>query len=232
MANVKYGGGIVQMSGSLGGNTYARNRFGNYVRARTTPVNPNTARQIAIRAALAELTARWSATVTAAQRTAWDLYAASVAMKNKLGETIYLTGFNHYIRSNTPRLQASVAVVDAGPTTFELPEQDPTFAITASEAAQEISYTFNDALAWANEVGGFLFKYQGQPQNPQRNYFSGPWRYHGNIIGAVSPPSSPDAEGSPPYVFTELQRQWCYGRIALADGRLSEPFRADTFCAA
>jgi len=232
MALVKYGGGIVQMSGSIAGNTHARNRYGNYIRARTKPVNPSTARQQAIRAAIAQLTARWSQTLIAAQRTAWNLYADSVNMKNKLGEVVHLSGFNHFIRSNAPRLQAGIAVVDAGPTIFELPDKDPTFAISASAGTQTISYTFDNALAWANEVGGHLFKYQGQPQNAQRNFFAGPWRYHGAILGAGSPPSSPDAEASPPFAFAQLQRQWCYARISMADGRLSEPFRADTFCAA
>ena len=82
MALVKYGGGVVQMSGSIGGDTHARNRYGNYIRARTKPINPNTDLQVAIRAAMAFLADRWSQTVTSAQRTAWNLYGASVAMKN------------------------------------------------------------------------------------------------------------------------------------------------------
>ncbi|GAH50296.1 unnamed protein product, partial [marine sediment metagenome] len=45
MALVKLGGGIVQISGSIAGNTFARNRFGNYMRSRTKPVNPNSTRQ-------------------------------------------------------------------------------------------------------------------------------------------------------------------------------------------
>jgi len=232
MALVKYGGGIIQMSGSIAGNTFARNRYGNYVRARSKPVNPNTARQVAIRSIVTQLTVRWSTTLTAAQRTAWQLYADSVSMKNRLGETVKLSGFNHYIRSNVPRLQGGIAAVDAGPVIFELPDKDPTFAISASEATQTITYTFDDALAWANEVGGYMFKYEGMPQNPQRNFFGGPYRYHGNIDGAASPPTTPDPEADPPYAFAELQRLWCYARIALADGRLSEKFFADTFCLA
>ncbi|MBA7657292.1 hypothetical protein ES703_65227 [subsurface metagenome] len=232
MALVKYGGGIIQMSGSVAGNTFSRNRYGNYVRARTKPVNPNTARQIAVKAAMAFLADRWSQILTEAQRTAWNLYGSSVDMTNGLGETINLSGYNHYMRSNMIRKQAGVGIIDAGPTIFEIPAQDPTFAIVADESNQDILYTFNNALAWANEVGGYLFKFQGSPQNPQRNFFGGPWRYHGKIVGAGSPPSSPDTQVDPPFVVTELQRQWCYGRIGRADGRLSQPFTADTFCVA
>ena len=225
-ALVKYGGGIVQLSGSIAGNTYARNRYGNYVRARTVPTNPQTARQETMRAIVAALADRWSESVTIAQRTAWGLYGDSVAMKNRLGEVVHLSGYNHYIRSNSVLMQIEETIVDAGPTIFELPDHDPTFAIVATESGQTISYTFDALRAWANEVGGFLVKYQGSPQNGQRNFFDGPWRLHGTIDGAGSPPSSPDEEASPPFAIAEGQAQWCYARIIRADGRLSEKFRA------
>lgn len=226
MALIRYGGGIVQMSGSIAGNVYARNRYGNYARARTVPTNPATQRQETIRAIVAELAERWADTLTAAQRTAWNLYGSSVNMKNRLGETVLLSGYNHYIRSNSVILQIGETIVDDGPTIFELPEQDPTFAFTGSEATQTLTFTFNTALSWANEVGGFMVKYQGKPQNAQRNFFGGPYRLIGTIDGAATPPSSPDAETPIPYVITEGQAQWCYARILRADGRLSEKFVA------
>jgi len=232
MALIKYGGGIVQMSGSIAGNTHARNRYGNYVRARTKPINPNTARQVAIRASMAELTARWAQTLTAVQRTAWNLYASSVAMKNKLGEAINLTGFNHYLRSNIIRLQGGAAVVDAGPVVFELPAQDPNFIVTASEATQQITVAYDDTMDWADETEAYMFIYQGTPQNAQRNFFAGPWRYLTNVAGVTgAPPASPKIVGVP-YAFAEGQHMWCSARISRADGRLSEIFRDDCFCAA
>jgi len=232
MALVKLGGGIIQMSGSIAGNTFARNRYGNYVRARTKPINPNTARQVAVRSGMAALTARWSQTLTANQRTAWNLYASSVAMKNRLGEVVNFTGFNHYIRSNMLLLQSALTLVDDGPVVFELPTQDPTFSIAASEAAQELACTYDDTKAWCDEDDAHMFIFQGRPQNPQRNFFGGPWRLIGSIAGdSVSPPSTPESI-SVNYVFAELQRQWAYARIIRADGRLSDPFRSDSFCTA
>lgn len=232
MALVKYGGGIIQMTGSVAGNTHARNRYGNYVRARTKPVNPNTARQVAVRSAIAYLTERWSETLTAAQRAAWNLYAASVTMKNKLGESIFLSGFNHYIRSNVNSVVIALSPVDAGPTIFELPSKDTTFNVTASEATQNITANFDNTMAWASETGGLLFMFQGTPQNPQRNFFNGPWRFWTAVQGvdpgpAVTPKIAPAVFG-----IAEGQHIWVYARIMRADGRLSEVFRADCFCGA
>ena len=232
MALVRYGGGIVQMSGAIAGDVFARNATCNYVRARTKPTNPNTEHQQKIRGSIAVLCARWSTVLTAAQRAAWGVYASNVVMKNKLGESVYLSGFNHYIRSNIIAESLAETIVDAGPVIFELPGKDPTLSVSASEATQELTIGFDNTLPWAVEDGGHIYFFQGLPQNAQRNYFGGPWRFFGYRVG-VDP-------GGPvePYVNTgvfavaEGQHQWVYARIRRADGRLSEIFRADTFCAA
>lgn len=232
MALIKFGGGITEMRGSIAGNVYSRNRYGAYARARTVPVNPNTSLQQEVRSALSALTARWSSTLTSAQRTAWNLYGSSVEMTNKLGETIHLSGFNHFIRSNQFLERFNLTQVDAGPVIFELPAADPLFSVTASEATQIVSYTFDTTLSWANEDNGWLILEMGSPQNAQRNFFAGPWRYVAAVAGAAAgPPVSPAAPGAP-FAIAEGQRIWTYARILRADGRLSEPFRADTFCAA
>ncbi|MCJ7602246.1 MAG: hypothetical protein MUO63_12215, partial [Desulfobulbaceae bacterium] len=136
MALVKFGAGVVQMSGSIGGTTFARNSSGNYARARTTGVNPQSTPQEKVRAVMAYLTDRWLETVTAVQRAAWGDYASAVAMKNRLGESIHLSGFNQYIRSNAALLYADKTVVDAAPTTMSLPDMDPTMSFVADEAGQ------------------------------------------------------------------------------------------------
>lgn len=227
MALVKYGGGIVQMSGSIAGTTHARNRFGNYARARTKPINPNSALQVAIRSSLAYLTQYWHDTLEAADRIGWATYAAAIAMKNRLGEVTYLTGFNHFLRSNIIRQVLGLTIIDAGPTTLSLPDKDSTFAIQCTEDDQFISVTFNNALAWAIAVGGYMVVYQGVPQLVTRNYFGGPWRYTGKIDGAVVPPTSP-ADLTAAMTLVEGQKVWAYARIIDVEGRISEPFYANS----
>ena len=232
MALVKYGGGIIQMSGSIAGNTFARNRYGNYVRARTVPVNPNSVGQQQVRAALGELTARWSQTLTNVQRVAWNLYGSSVEMLNRLGETVHLTGFNHYIRSNLALNRSGYPVVDDGPTIFELPAADPLLSATGSEATQQITTVYDDTMDWDTEDNGHLWIYMGTPQNPQRNFFDGPWRLMSLVSGALGVPTASPNVGAVPFAMAEGQRVWIYARIQRADGRLSEKFRANFFCAA
>lgn len=232
MALIKFGGGVVQMSGSIAGNTFARNRYGNYARARTKPINPNTATQQTVRSILTSLTQRWSQILTAAQRTAWNLYGSNVVMNNKLGESVNLTGFNHFIRSNSVRQRVGAPLVDDGPVIFELPAADPTFTITATEAAQTMSFAYDSTMDWADEDDAYILFEQGQPQNAQRNFFAGPWRHCAQVEGVNgAPPASPKV-AAVVFAVAEGQHLWSYARISRADGRLSEPFRDDAFCAA
>ena len=232
MASVKFGGGIVAMSGSIAGNVFSHNSFGAYVRARTTPINPRTANQNAVRASIAFLAAFWSETLTAAQRTAWNQYAAAVAMTNRLGESVFLSGYNHFLRSNSVTKRSGFAVHQAGPTILELPAQDPTMTLTASAAAQTLTVSFDDTMSVYDENSGRAYVFQGQPQNAQRNFFDGPWRLVGVLQGSASSGLSSPQVLAVDFQIAEDQRQYIYARIQRGDGRLSEKFRADAFVAA
>jgi hypothetical protein len=222
MALLKFGGGIADIRGSIAGNVYSRNRFGSYARNRTKPVNTQTTLQSTVRGGLAYLTDLWHSGLDASQRTSWETYAAAVSWLNKLGETVHLTGFNMFVRSNSVRKQVGLAVIEDGPTTLSLPETDPSFAISASKATQKISVTYNHALPWSDEEGGRMHVYMGRPKLVTRNYFSGPWRLTGNIANGGD--GSDDLD--PAFTLVQGQKIWCYARIDRIDGRLSNPMVA------
>ncbi len=229
---VKFGATITDARGSIAGNTFSRNHYGAYIRARTTPTNPKTAKQVAVRAAVAFLSDMWGNTLTAPQRAAWDLYGSNVAMTDKLGATMYLTGYNHFIRSNLLIKLAGAVIVVAGPVLFEIPAQDPTLSVIFDEAGQKMNVTFDNTMDWAVESGAFMTFFQGKPQNAQRTYFDGPYRRTGVVwgvdpAGAVSP-----KEEAVQFAVAEGQHCWMYARITRADGRLSAKIRADHFCVA
>lgn len=232
MGLIKTSALVSDISGKVGGNIFSRTRYGLAVRAFTKPVNVNSTLQQVARAAMAALVERWSSVLTEAQRTAWGLYGDSVTMQNKLGDSMNLTGQNMYVRSNTIRLQNGLDPIDDAPTIFDIPDHDPSLEVAYSEASQEISVTFDGSRSWANETGGHLYVFMGSPQNPQRNFFNGPWRYAGKIDGDdTTPPTSP-ATISCSFAAAEGQRIWIACRIQRADGRLSERFRASGFCGA
>ncbi len=212
---------LAQASGSLDGTVFSHNRFGRYTRNGSRPVNPNSERQVVVRAAFTSVASAWETDLTQLQRDAWDVYAANIPFTNKLGDEIFLTGFNHYVRSNTARLQASLTRVDAGPSVLSLPAQDPTIVVTASAAAQTLSVAFDDTLSWLDESGGAMTVFGGLPQSPAHKFFGGPWRFADSVDGDDTiPPTTPAALASP-YVFADGQRLWIQTRIIQADGRIS-----------
>ncbi len=231
-ALVRYGGGIVQMSGSIAGNTFARNRFGNYMRSRTKPVNPKSPRQIAARLNIMFLAEQWrESPMTDVIRAAWETYADSVNWQNKLGETIKLTGYQHFIRSNSAYITAGGSLVTAGPTDLGLPPGDPAIAVTGSEATNLLSVAFDDGFDWVGEDDAFLAVYMGVPQNATRNFFGGPYRFAAAIAGDSStPPTSPETMTAP-FTLIEGQKVWCEARIIRADARSSTKFGASPFLA-
>jgi hypothetical protein len=226
MASVKFGGGITAMSGSIAGNTFAHNRFGYFVRARTKPVNPKSSDQSKMRSIMAYLSEAWHEILDDTKRTAWETYAQAISRKNRLGDTVKLTGFQHFIRSNSIILQHGNVMIKDGPANLSLPAKDPTFAILAYADTQKIHITYDNTLPWAGQPNGFMEFFMGRPQLATRNFFNGPWRNTGTRPGSGTPPTPPTLEDAV-FTLTAGQRIWVYARISEDDGRLSERFQAD-----
>ena len=226
MALIKLGGGVADIRGSIGGTVFSRNRSGAIARNRTVPVNPASAKQTKIRSVMSVVRNAWYNTLTAAQRTAWDSYAEAVEVQNRLGESIKLTGWNHFCRSAACLLYNDLAIVADGPTEMALPEQDGTISITASAASGEISVAFDDEAAWLDETGSHLLVYASRGQAPTINFFKGPYQIAGTVDGDDSTPPTTPATITAPFTLIEGQKVFCQFRIVRADGRLSAPFRA------
>jgi len=223
---------IAQGSGSLNGLTFSHNRYGSYLRNRSTPVNPNTARQQAARNAFAQAAVHWSGTLTEANRVAWNDYAAAVPVLNSIGQTVFLTGFAMFLRSASMAILAGETIVAAGPTVLTLPSVDGTMAATVSEATQLISVAFDNTLDWANEDDATMYVSMMKPVGAGRYYLVGHQRYSAGIDGdSVTPPTSPQTIACP-FVCTEAQKVIVSCRIGRADGRLSNPFQDSTDVAA
>lgn len=98
MALVKFPEGQ-QRSGKQGGIVWSRNRFGAYARNRAVPVNPDSAKQRTVRNQFSQNAKTWSAQNDLAKGQ-WNQLAANLPRKNRLGDTIFLTGAQQYQSSN------------------------------------------------------------------------------------------------------------------------------------
>lgn len=212
-------------SGSIRGVTASHNRGGQYFRGRAIPSNPNTAQQQAVRSAMAVLSPRWGSLLTADQRAAWDAYAAATPITNALGSAINVGGLGMYIRGNVPRINAGDAIIDDAPTVYNVGEFTPPTFAAPDASAGTVSVAFEDSDEWASEVGSFMYIYASAPQSPSINYFKGPYRLAGKIVGASSPPSSPQLI-TLPFPVAVSQKVFFKANVSRLDGRYSADFRA------
>lgn len=83
-----------ELSGSIAGNTYARNSYGSYVRRKVSPVQPSTPDQTLIRERMTGLSKQWGQTLTAAQRGSWEQLAGKVTFPDVFGNPQKLSGIS------------------------------------------------------------------------------------------------------------------------------------------
>lgn len=116
MAIVKYGTTIVGVRGTIDGITYSANKGGNYAKGWSRSSNPRTTPQMRQRNIAAEQAARWR-NLTAAERTAWNTWAALPAQQrtNSLGIVYNISGFAWFVALNTNLYNAGDALTTAAP---------------------------------------------------------------------------------------------------------------------
>lgn len=231
-------------SGSVGGLTASHNKGGAYFRRRSVPTDPASADQVVVRGLLGNLAQEWNDTLTQSQRSGWDTYAANVSWVDSLGQSIQLSGINHYIRSNVPRLQSESVIgtltpvtdrVDAPPTLFEL-------GLSPAVNLQEITHatgppeTISLAVSWSNDASyvgtDAVLLFVSPPQNPGIQFFKGPYyligkeggdnvTVGGNLFHSTTPTRYQTRFGP---VVTGQAIFWAL-RASMTDGRLSSMVR-------
>lgn len=231
MASVILGGGVAAASGSVGGTVFSRNAAGPYMRNRSIPVNPASAFQVVVRNLMAQLTSAWVETLSDTERSLWETYAENVQLPGPLGNDRNVGALAMYVRSNVPRLQAdpvNLPRVDAGPGIFDLGTFTNPDPADYDPVGQDFDLAFDATDAWANEDDAAMLVYASPPQNKTVNYYNGPYRFAGVILGdGTTPPTSP-ATISLPFTVLGDQRVFVRARVTRADGRLSSSFRGST----
>jgi hypothetical protein len=150
-------------SGSQAGTTSSHNRFGQYTRNRSIPVNPRSTQQGAVRARLSANAAAWRA-LTANQRAGWTDLAQSMNRSDALGQSYNLTGFLAYVSVNNNQDAAGNAVLSDAPA-LVTPPALVTAVVTLTAASFSIAYTVTPL-----GTGARLFTYVGPQRSAGRNF--------------------------------------------------------------
>lgn len=169
-------------SGSYQGITSSRNRFGQYVRTRASPVQPRTVAQLNQRARMTTNAAAWR-TLTDAQRAGWTDLGLSISRTDSLGQTYTLNGFAAYCSVNNNKLDAGdAAITDA--TAIVTPVDLLTATVTLTAVAFTVAYT---ATPLAAGVRLFIFV---SPQRSAGVKFNGDYRLLSVTAAAAASPAN------------------------------------------
>jgi hypothetical protein len=171
----------VPRSGSYQGITSSRNRFGQYVRTRASPVNPNSPAQAEVRGRLAAQSSAWRG-LTDEQRAAWQSLGLQMVRTDSLGQSYDLQGIQAYVSVNSNNVAAGNAVVSDAPVILT-PDALLSVTPTAVESTS-FSIAFTPTPLGA---GQRVFIFASPQISPGRNFVNDLRLIHVSAAAAASP---------------------------------------------
>lgn len=99
MAKFTPGPAVAEIRGSVGGNTFSQNRFGAYIRRRSVPTISTTDPAQVSKTALQFVTQQW-AQIDPGARNAWRNFAQQFPVTDSMGQQIFLTGHQWFVKLN------------------------------------------------------------------------------------------------------------------------------------
>lgn len=136
-------------SGSQANTTASRNNTGQYYRNRSIPVNPRSVAQLRVRAAFSSNASAWR-NLTDAQRAGWKDLGTQISVKDALGQSHKLNGFQAFISVNNNNLAAGQGVLTDAPALISPPVL-LTATVTLTHTVFSVAYTATP-LATGNQL--------------------------------------------------------------------------------
>lgn len=151
MAKILFGPVAADVRNKIGGTVFSKNRAGAYIRRKSSPVQPQTQFQTAIRSGLAGFAKQWGGILTPAERLAWTLFAQGFPVHDKFGQSVTLTGEQMFVRLNQNIVNNGGTAITTPP--VNLTVTGPTsMTISANHIANVLNIVTLVPVLGANEV--------------------------------------------------------------------------------
>jgi len=128
MAKIKTSALIADIKGTVGGNVFASNKGGNYVRRGKKPTNANTEKQQVVRSLFGDMAGTWRE-LSESDRRSWIEGAVNFPYMDSLGEMKIYSGQQLYNKLNNNLAQAGLSLISRCP----VPQSFPSVEITSIE---------------------------------------------------------------------------------------------------
>ena len=167
-----------EMRKKAGSDVFSKNHYGGFVRKRVKGTNPHTPKQINVRAFLTSLSKAWKA-LTQNQRDGWNQYGTSILLKNRLGQSIHLTGEAWYLKLNRILQTIGSTVIGDAPAGSAVPPDLADTPVLTCTSGSAIGLTLGNAVSSENK----LMVKMSPPLSPGKNYNSN-YRFLGIVVAA------------------------------------------------
>jgi len=167
MARVKYSSIITDISGSVGGLTFQRNKFGNTVRQKPLPVNSRSLSQYHIRQLITTIQAAWQ-DLSDEERLQWDRFLDFSGQTIKSSSSVKLSGHSLYLKYQLYRLLAGLSLLT---TITYIPMPSACTLSSAAVAANFLQISINAVVTHTEKF--FLFSMTTPRQSNQASSPSG-----------------------------------------------------------
>ena len=209
---------ISHIIGSIGGSTFQRTRGGTIKRSKPIPTNPNTPRQQETRSVLATQSSAWSSVLNQSQRDQWDAYAETHPVPGKMGDSIYLTGHQWFVKCNSRLSDADLTVLTTPPVAGAPP------SIVGLDVTSVTSTSCSVAFTTALESGCVLVLWACAP----RAVGSSPNFDQASLVGYSAADAATPIAFTLPWTLQNDHELHLFACQMTADGLLSE-FEADSY---
>lgn len=176
---------VSEVRGKIAATVFGRNKGGAVIRNRITPINRRTTSQQLRKQLLASLASQWRG-LSQAQRDSWIAAAASFPQTDNLGQVIYLSGEQLFVRCNSNLIMIGQSQITSAPTPTSFDVLAFT-SLTATADDQVIDLAFSPTVpAGFSMVVRATAPLSAGKQAPGRSAF----RYIQTIAAAATSPQA------------------------------------------
>ncbi len=177
----KFGIVVVDGRGKSNGNVYAKNRAGNYIRTKVTPVNPRTGAQLGQRSSVSNLSQAWRA-LSEANRAAWNAAVVNFQKTDIFGDLRKPSGFNLYMRLNLNRLAIGESTIDIPPVPSGV--NDIVLGTLTATDTPTLSLAYTAAASGSSKI----IVRATPPVSPGKSFVKSEFRKISTFVGNVASP--------------------------------------------
>lgn len=182
---------FAQIVNKLAGTVFYYSRYGTIIgRNWVMPVDPNTVPQQTVRARFSGAMAAWQG-LTAAQRAAWEAFAADTPWQNGLSDDVHLPGMNMYLSIRLAALKIDptipVANFDLPPCTPGLFHQELVTLFPCTSGVLQVGFKIN--IVNHDPVNSVMLGvHMSTAQNTSVNFWKGPYDDRSYfVLGPIAP---------------------------------------------